>query len=71
MIDSGLTVEIGLDQLYVINEELRKIPPQAFLMLLDIDIEEPLISNDELKAMVNNNIVAFRLSKFSFHFLLV
>lgn len=64
-------MEIGLDQLYVINEELRKIPPQAFLMLLDIDIEEPLISNDELKAMVNNNIVAFRLSKFSFHFLLV
>ncbi|VDN88610.1 unnamed protein product [Brugia pahangi] len=61
LIDSGLTMEIGLEQLYVINEELLKIPPQAFLMLLDVDIEEPLISIDELSAMVKNTVVAFRL----------
>nr|CDP98154.2 Bm10438 [Brugia malayi] len=61
LIDSGLTMEIGLEQLYVINEELLKIPPQAFLMLLDVDIEQPLISIDELSAMVKNTVVAFRL----------
>ncbi|VDK78446.1 unnamed protein product, partial [Onchocerca ochengi] len=61
LIDSGLTMEVGLDQLYVIGEELLKIPPQAFLMLLDVDIEKPLISNDELNRMVKDTIVAFRL----------
>uniref|UniRef100_A0A0R3RT60 Tudor domain-containing protein n=1 Tax=Elaeophora elaphi TaxID=1147741 RepID=A0A0R3RT60_9BILA len=61
LIDSGLTMEIGLDQLYVIDEQLLKIPPQAFLMLLDIDAEEPLISNDELNAMIKDTVVAFRL----------
>lgn len=61
-------MEIGLEQLYVIGEELLKIPPQAFLMLLDVDIEEPLISNDELSALVKNTIVAFRLSKFPSYF---
>ncbi|CAG9535361.1 unnamed protein product [Cercopithifilaria johnstoni] len=65
LVDCGLTMEIGLDQLYVIDEELLKIPPQAFLMLLDIDVEEPLISNDELKAMVNDTVVAFRLKHVS------
>lgn len=64
LIDSGFTVEVGLNQLYVIDEELLKIPPQAFLMLLDVDIEEPFISNDELNAMVKNTVIAFRLSKF-------
>ncbi|KAM3718318.1 Maternal protein tudor [Dirofilaria immitis] len=61
LIDSGFTMEIGLDQLYVIDEELLKIPPQAFLMLLDVDIDEPLISNDELNELVKDTLVAFRL----------
>ncbi|EFO21012.2 hypothetical protein LOAG_07476 [Loa loa] len=65
LVDSGLTMEVELDQLYVIDEELLKIPPQAFLMLLDVDIEEPLISNDELNAMVKDTLVAFRLKHVS------
>uniref|UniRef100_A0A1I8EIY1 Tudor domain-containing protein n=1 Tax=Wuchereria bancrofti TaxID=6293 RepID=A0A1I8EIY1_WUCBA len=65
LIDSGLTMEIGLEQLYVIDEELLKIPPQAFLMLLDVDIEEPLISNDELSEMIKDTVVAFRLKHVS------
>ncbi|MCP9263823.1 hypothetical protein DINM_007197 [Dirofilaria immitis] len=35
--------------------------PQAFLMLLDVDIDEPLISNDELNELVKDTLVAFRL----------
>ncbi|VDP19035.1 unnamed protein product [Onchocerca flexuosa] len=65
LIDSGFTMEVGLDQLYVIGEELLKIPPQAFLMLLDVDIEKPMISNDELNTMVKDTIVAFRLKNVS------
>ncbi|KAL3994982.1 Tudor domain family protein [Acanthocheilonema viteae] len=65
LIDSGHTMEIGLDQLYVIDEQLLKIPPQAFLMLLDVDIEEPLISNDELNEAISDSIVAFRLKHVS------
>uniref|UniRef100_A0A915Q0E5 Tudor domain-containing protein n=1 Tax=Setaria digitata TaxID=48799 RepID=A0A915Q0E5_9BILA len=65
LIDSGLTMEVELGQLYVINEELLKIPPQAFLMLLDVDVEEPLISNEELNTLVKNTLVAFRLKSIS------
>ncbi|VDK27545.1 unnamed protein product [Gongylonema pulchrum] len=67
LIDCGVTMEVPLDDFYMLTKKLRRIPPQAFLMQLDgPEIDQMAISQEELDALVRCSVVAFRLSKFLF-----
>lgn len=57
-------MEVNLEDFYVIDERLLEIPPQAFLMLLDVQIDRSALSKHELNKLIKDVVVAFRLSKF-------